>query len=103
MQQLEAATSGTKPKTKDYFLIGETILIIELLSVGLFCYTTCLTSDKADKADKAQLEAATSGKAQPESTQLESTQPKVKRSKKAQLVATQLVETQSQEDNIFDM
>ena len=40
LQQLEDATSGTKPKsntkTKDYFLIGETILIIGLLSVGLF-------------------------------------------------------------------
>ena len=52
LQQLEDATSGTKPKsntkTKDYFLIGETILIIGLLSVGLFCFTTCLTStDKA--------------------------------------------------------
>ena len=55
-----------------------------------FCYTTSLTSDKADKA---QLEAATSGKAQ-----LESTQPEVKRSKKAQLESTQ-----SKEDNIFDM
>ena len=73
LKQLEAATSGTKPKTKDYFLIGETILIIGLLSVGLFSYTTSLTSDKA----------ATSGKAQPESTQLESTQPEVKRSKKS--------------------
>ena len=40
LKQLEDAASGTKPKsntkTKDYFLIGETILIIGLLSVGLF-------------------------------------------------------------------
>ena len=96
LKQLQASTSRTKPKsntkTKDYFLIGETILIIGLLSVGLFCYTTSLTSDKADKADKAQLEDATNGKAQ-----FESIQPEVKRSKKAQLV-----ETQSKEDNIFD-
>ena len=92
LQQLER----TKPNsnTKDYVLIGETILIIGLLSFELFCYTTSLTSDKT------QLDAATSGKAQPESTQLESTQPEagVKRSKKPQLVATQ-----SKEDNIFDM
>ena len=42
LQQLEDATSGTKPKsntkTKDYFLIGETILIIGLLSVGLLLF-----------------------------------------------------------------
>ena len=90
----------TKPKTKDYFLIGETILIIGLLSVGLFCYTTSLTFNKAATSGKAQLEDATSGKAQPESTQPEAG---VKRSKKAQLEATQLLETQSKEDNIFDM
>ena len=104
MQQLEDATKPalqqlerTKPNsnTKRLFLIGETILIIGLLSVGLFCYTTSFTSDKADKA---QLEAATSGKAQPESTQLESTQPEVKRSKKAQLEATK-----SKEEDIFSM
>ena len=91
LQQLEAATSGTKPKsntkTKDYFLIGETILIIGLLSAGLFCYTTTsLTS-----TDKTQFEA--SKKAQLKSTQLEA-----QSSKKAQLVETQL-----KEDNIFDM
>ena len=47
LKQLE--TKGeTKGNTKDYFLIGETILIIGLLSVGLFCYTTSLSStDKA--------------------------------------------------------
>ena len=83
MQQLEDATSPalkhsastttrSKSDTKDYLLIGEKILIIGLLSVGLFCYTTSSTSDKADKT---QLEATKSGKAQPESTQLESTQP----------------------------
>ena len=90
LQQLEDATSGTKPKsntkTKDYFLIGETILIIGLLSVGLFCYTTSLTS-----TDKTQFEA--SKKAQLKSTQLEA-----QSSKKAQLVEAQL-----KEDNIFDM
>ena len=90
LQQLEDATSGTKPKsntkTKDYLLIGETILIIGLLSVGLFCYTTSLTS-----TDKTQLEA--SKKAQLKSTQLEA-----QSSKKAQLVETQL-----KENNIFDM
>ena len=68
LKQLEDATSGTKPKsntkTKDYFSIGETILIIGLLSVGLFCYTTSLTS-----TDKTQFEA--SKKAQLKSTQLE--------------------------------
>ena len=76
----------TKGNTKDYFLIGETILIIGLLSVGLFCYTT--SSASTDKA-------TTSGskKAHSESTQLEA-----QSSKKAQLV-----ETQSKEDNIFDM
>ena len=68
LQQLKASsfeTKGeTKGNTKDYFLIGETILIIGLLSVGLFCYTTGLAS-----TDKA----TTSGskKAQLESTQLE--------------------------------
>ena len=59
--------------------------------LDFFCYTTSSTTDKA------QLEAATSGKAQPESTQLESTQPEVKRSKKAQLETTQLESTQSKE------
>ena len=84
LEQLEASTSPTpkssfetKGDTKDYFLIGETILIIGLLSVGIFCYTTSLTFNKADKA---QLEDATSGQAQ-----LELSQPEagVKRSKKS--------------------
>ena len=57
-----------------------------------------MTSDKAVKADKAQLEAATNGKAQ-----LESTHPEVKRSKKAQLESTQLEATQSKEEDIFSM
>ena len=85
LKQLE--TKGeTKGNTKDYFLIGETILIIGLLSVGLFCYTTSLTS-----TDKA----TTSGS---KKAQLESTQLEAQSSKKAQLV-----ETQSKEDNIFEM
>ena len=84
MKQLE--TEGeTKGNTKDCFLIGETILIIGLLSVGLFCYTTSLAS-----TDKA----TTSGS---KKAQLESTQLEAQSSKKAQLV-----ETQSKEDNIFD-
>ena len=96
LKQLKAPTSSfeTKGDTKDYFLIGETILIIGLLSVGLFCYTTRLTStDKA--ATSGQLEA--SKKAQLESTQLEA-EAEAGGSKKAQLVETQL-----KEDNIFDM
>ena len=97
LKQLESSTSPTpkssfekvtKGDTKDYFLIGETILIIGLLSVGLFC---CTTSLAFNKADKTQFEDATSG--QPEASkkaQLESTQPEagVKHSKKAQLVET---------------
>ena len=75
-------------KTKDYFLIGETILIIGLLSVGLFCYTTSLAC-----TDKTQFEP--SKKAQLESTQLEAEAQSFKKA--------QLVETQSKEDNIFDM
>ena len=105
LKQLEATSSTpkssfeTKGDTKDYFLIGETILIIGLLSVGLFCYTTSLTFNKSATSSKAQLEDATSGKAQPESTQPEAeAEAGVKHSKKAQLV-----ETQSKEDNIFDM
>ena len=104
LKQLKAPKSSfeTKGDTKDYFLIGETILIIGLLSVGLFCYTTSLTFNKTQFEDatssKAQLEDATSGKAQLESTQLEAGG-----SKKAQLVEAQLVEAQSKEDNIFDM
>ena len=90
LQQLKASsfeTKGeTKGNTKDYFLIGETILIIGLLSVRLFCYTTSLTS-----TDKA----TTSGS---KKAQLESTQPEAQSSKKAQLV-----ETQSKDDNIFEM
>ena len=90
LKQLKASsfeTKGeTKGNTKDYFLIGETILIIGLLSVGLFCYTTSLTS-----TDKA----TTSGS---KKAQLESTQPEAQSSKKAQLV-----ETQSKDDNIFEM
>ena len=92
LQQLKASsfeTKGeTKGNTKDYFLIGETILIIGLLSVGLFCYTTSLAS-----TDKATDKATTSGSKKAE---LESTQPEAQSSK-------QLVETQSKEDNIFDM
>ena len=76
----------TKGNTKDYFLIGETILIIGLLSVGLFCYTTSLSS-----TDKA----TTSGS---KKAQLESTQPEAQSSKKAQLV-----ETQSKDYNLFEM
>ena len=94
LKQLEDATSGTKPKsntkTKDYFLIGETILNIGLLSVGLFCYTTSLTS-----TDKA----TTSGS---KKAQLESTQPKAEAEAQSSKKA-QLVETQSKDDNIFEM
>ena len=92
LKQLKASsfeTKGeTKGNTKDYFLIGETILIIGLLSVGLFCYTTSLAS-----TDKATDKATTSGskKAQLESTQLEAQSSK------------QLVETQSKDDNVFEM
>ena len=87
-------STSIKSKTKDYFLIGETKLIIGLLSVGLFCYTTSVTSNETDKAaTSGQLEAS-------KEAQLESTQPEagVKHSKKAQLV-----EIQSKEDNISDM
>ena len=65
LKQLEASTPAlkqletkgeTKGNTKDYFLIGETILIIGLLSVGLFCYTTSLAS-----TDKATDRATTCG------------------------------------------
>ena len=98
LKQLKApkSTFETKGDTKDYFLIGETILIIGLLSVGLFCYTTSLASNETDKAaTSGQLEA--SKKAQLESTQPEAeAEARVKRS-------AQLVETQSKEDNIFDM
>ena len=94
LKQLKAPKSSfetkgeTKGDTKDYFLIGETILIIGLLSVGLFYYTTSLAS-----TDKTQFEAS-------KKAQLKSTQPEVEAggSKKAQLVETQL-----KEDNIFDM
>ena len=97
LKQLEASTPAlkqletkgeTKGNTKDYFLIGETILIIGLLSVGLFCYTTSLAF-----TDKATDKATTSGskKAQLESTQLEAQSSK------------QLVETQSKDDNLFEM
>ena len=82
LQQLEAATSpalkpsaSTKSKsdTKDYFLIGETILIIGLLSVGLFYYTSSLAS-----TDKTQFEA--SKKAQLKSTQPEAEAQRFKKS-----------------------
>ena len=63
LKQLKASsfeTKGeTKGNTKDYFLIGETILIIGLLSVEIFCYTTSLAStDKATTSGskKAQLD-----------------------------------------------
>ena len=70
------------------FLIGETILIIGLLSVGLFCYTTSLSS-----TDKA----TTSGS---KKAQLESTQPKAEAGVKQ---SAQLVETQSKDDNLLEM
>ena len=76
----------THPFLKGFLLIGETILIIGLLSVGLFYYTTSLAS-----TDKA----TTSGS---KKAQLESTQLEAQISKKAQLVETQL-----KDDNIFDM
>ena len=87
----------TKGDTKDYFLIGETILIIGLLSVVLFCYTTSLASNETDKAATTSGQLEASKKAQPESTQPEA-EAEAGGSKKAQLV-----ETQSKEDNIFDM
>ena len=94
LQQLKASsfeTKGeTKGNTKDYFLIGETILIFGLLSVGLFCYTTSLSS-----TDKA----TTSGS---KKAQLESTQPKAEAEAQSSKKA-QLVETQSKDDNIFEM
>ena len=55
-------TKKTNTKSKDYFLIAETILIISLVGVGLFFYTTTTQkcSNKAQlKAGKAQLETAT--------------------------------------------
>ena len=78
-----SASTATKPKsdTKDYFLIGETILIVGLLSVGLFCYTTSLTSDKADKAPVKRTAAKTT----------------------AETVAAVRSKTELEEDNIFDM
>ena len=96
LKQLKASsfeTKGeTKGNTKDYFLIGETILIIGLLSVGLFCYTTSLSS-----TDKA----TTSGS---KKAQLESTQPEAEAEAEAQSSKkAQLVETQSIDDNIFEM
>ena len=94
LQQLKVSsfeTKGeTKGNTKDYFLIGETILIIGLLSVGRFWYTTSLTS-----TDKA----TTSGS---KKAQLESTQPKAEAEAGVKQSA-QLVETQSTGDNIFNM
>ena len=98
LQQLKAPKSSfetkgeTKGNTKDYFLIGETILIIGLLSVGLFCYTTSLSfTDKA----------TTSGS---KKAQLESTQPEAEAEAEAGVKrSAQLVKTQSKEDNIFDM
>ena len=94
LQQLKASsfeTKGeTKGNTKDYFLIGETILIIGLLSVGLFCYTTSLSS-----TDKA----TTSGS---KKAQLESTQPKAEAEARGSKKA-QLVKTQSKDDDMFDM
>ena len=86
-----SASTATKPKsdTKDYFLIGETVLIIGLLSVGLFCYTTSLTSDKADKAPVKRTAAKTTAETTAKRTA--ETAPAV-RSK-----------TELEEDNIFDM
>ena len=55
-------TKKTNTKSKDYFLIAETILIISLVGAGLFFYTTTTQkcSNKAQlKAGKAQLETAT--------------------------------------------
>ena len=55
-------TKKTNTKSKDYFLIAETILIISLVGAGLFFYTktTQKCSNKAQlKAGKAQLETAT--------------------------------------------
>ena len=54
--------STKSTKSKDYFLIAETILIISLVGAGLFFYTmtTQKCSNKAQlKAGKAQLETAT--------------------------------------------
>ena len=55
-------TKKTNTKSKDYFLVAETILIISLVGAGLFFYTTTTQkcSKKAQlKAGKAQLETAT--------------------------------------------
>ena len=55
-------TKKTNTKSKDNFLIAETILIISLVGAGLFFYTTTTQkcSNKAQpKAGKAQLETAT--------------------------------------------
>ena len=83
------SAASTKPKTKDYFLIGETILIIGLLSVGLFCYTTSLTSDKADKAPVKRTAAKTTA----ETTA----------AKRTAETAAAVSKTELEEDNIFDM
>ena len=55
-------STKSNTKSKDYFLIAETILIISLVGAGLFFYTTTTQkcSNKAQlKAGKAQLETAT--------------------------------------------
>ena len=55
-------STKSNTKSKDYFIIAETILIISLVGAGLFFYTTTTQkcSNKAQlKAGKAQLETAT--------------------------------------------
>ena len=61
-ENTKLTTKKTNTKSKDYFLIAETILIISLVGAGLFFYTTTTQkcSNKAQlKAGKAQLETAT--------------------------------------------
>ena len=87
MLKLEASKETTKAKTKDYFQIAETILIISLVGVN---WTLVLYERKYEynysappSTNKARLEAATSSK--------------------AQLAARKTHADTELEDNIFDM
>ena len=88
-------TKKTNTKSKDYFLIAETILIISLVGAGLFFYTT--TTQKC--SNKAQLKA---GKAQLETT-VETATKKATDANIATNNATNNATNKSNGDDYFEM
>ena len=82
-------TKKSNTKSKDYFLIAETILIISLVGAGLFFYTT--TTQKC--SNKAQLKAGTK----------KATDANIATNKSNEATDANIATNKSNEDDYFEM